>query len=65
MNTQEFAEWLRKEALYWDNLADEWIASAESDYQVGYAKGSAESMRSALSRLTTLDSSHDLPSTKG
>lgn len=65
MNTQEFAEWLRRESDKFYLLANELQGDAERRYRCGYMRGCSMGLQKALDQLIKLDSSHDLTSTKG
>lgn len=65
MNTQEFAEWLQEESDRFRQMADELRGDPEKLYMCGYMRGRSMGAQKALDHLTSLDSSHDLPSVKG
>lgn len=65
MNTSEFAEWLRERIGLFSQEADALRGDPKNPYRCGYMRGIQMGLQGALDQLATLDSSHDLPSTKG
>lgn len=67
MNTAELREWLREELADWEAQTER--VRDEDDFATfQFCKGYTSALRTVNSRLrdlTSLDSSHDLPSTKG
>lgn len=56
-------EWLEEKRGMYAKLADE--SRGRDDYWTGFMRGNSLAFRKVLDHLESLDSSHDLPSTKG
>jgi hypothetical protein len=61
----ELREWLEEEANRLRQLADGLRGDPEKLYMCGYSRGRQMEAQKVLDYLESLDSSHDLPSTKG